>query len=313
MKITTSLLICLLPYLIFAQSSDTLLFQKDSLYQMVITNYNGPELKKKSRYYTKNKLALKMSRPDAFSRGIPSSKENGFYEKLDSVLTFNRNGILEHKKSYNPEIDFWYHYNEEEKISYVRKVIENNFSILLWENNGLEIGNLPIKLEGKIGESPVLYFQLKNNSDKELKLRIQDLEPRIHLFQEEFILAPNETFNVKVAVEFIHRIKNSTLFIYNEKGDIFGLPFELSGYDLSSENFDLGEKIEFEKKEQLIIKLNSREKLLKIYRNGNMISNHSVPKIYNEVDISFLGKGEYTFEIVNLGNDQKRSCKVILK
>ncbi|MFT6319982.1 MAG: hypothetical protein ACJAT4_000904 [Granulosicoccus sp.] len=313
MKITTLLLICLLPYLFFAQNSDTLIFQKDSLYQMVITDYNGTELKKVSRYYTKNKLALKMSRADAFSRAIPYSKEDGFYEKFDSVLTFHLNGNLEHKKSYNPTIDFWYHYNEEEKISYVRKVIENDFSVLLWEKNGLEIGNLPIKLEGKIGESPVLFFQLKNNSDKDLSLKLQSLNPRFHLFHEEFNLPPNESYKIKVAVEFMQKIKNSTVFIYNEKGDIFGLPFELYGYDLSSENFDLGEKIEFEKPEKLIIKLDSKEKLLKIYRNEDMISNHSIPKIYNEVDIRSLEKGEYIFEIINLGNNQKRSCKVILK
>lgn len=313
MKITTSLFICLLPYLFFAQNSDTLTYQKDSLYQMVITDYNGPELKKKSRYYTKNKLALKMSKADAFSRAIPYSKENGFYEKLDSVLTFHSNGNLEHKTIYNPNIDFWYHYNEKENISYVRKVIENNFSILLWEKNGLEIGNLPIKFEGKIGESPVLFFQLKNNSSKELKFKIKDLEPRIRTFQEEFLLSPNENYSVKVAIEFTRKFKNSTLFIYNEKGDFFPLPFELYGYDLSSENFELGEKIEFKKKEKLVVKLDSREKLLRIYRSENMISNHSVSKIYNEVDISTLEKGEYIFEIINLGNNQKRSCKVILK
>ena len=91
------------------------------------------------------------------------------------------------------------------------------------------------------------------------------------------------------------------------------MPFELYGYDLSSEDFDLGEKIEFEKLEKLIIKLDSKEKLLKIYRNEDMISNHSIPKIYNEVDIRSLEKGEYIFEIINLGNNQKRSCKVILK
>ena len=63
-------------------------------------------------------------------------------------------------------------------------------------------------------------------------------------------------------------------------------------------------------REDIVIKLENGERLLKIYHKGELVSNHPLSQIVNKIDLVYLEEGVFLLEIIDLKTNAKKYCRI---
>ena len=94
------------------------------------------------------------------------------------------------------------------------------------------------------------------------------------------------------------------------------VPISVIGYDIYDNSFvnsklEIERKYDFKTKKNILIRINSDEKLLRFYKEDKLVKNVPISSIENRVDISDLKPGNYLIEAVNLADRMMRYCAFV--
>ena len=304
MKNALTFVIVLLPLLLFAQKRDTSLVSIGEYESMEIKEIHKVKVGVVKKKYTKEEIATKKYRPKYV--GPP-------YRELDSIIYFHENEKI--KKIEFVQRRYNFNYDENWNLTFIEKGDYGNSSIVFWENLTFEIKELTPQVYGKFGNNIPFKFGIKNNSKEVKELNLSSNDDSIRLQSSKISIPPHEELSLSIVIKVDTEEKKKLVFS-NEKNQKFDFPIEVIGYDLDDSDFlstyfykdklpiDIGDR------ENLLIKLESGERLLKIYKEGKLIWNHPIPQIINQVDVAYFEGGEYLLEIIDLKTNGKKYCRI---
>jgi len=233
----------------------------------------------------------------------------------DSIIYFHENEKIE--KIIFRGTRYIYNYDEDWNFEYVEKESRSKNTILFWEDLSFEVDQWQPQVVGKFGKEINFKFRLKNRTKEKQNLQLSTKDPAIRLLSSEIELLPFEEkfIPLKIKVNFGDGKKH--IFFKNGKNKKFSFPFEVIGYDmdngdfLSSYFYKNNLPFDIADRESVVIKLTENEKLLKIYHQGKLVSNHPISHSVNKVDLVYFEEGEYLFEIIDLKTNNKKYCRIV--
>ena len=311
MKTGLAFLFIILPLFIFSQTRDTT-FEKVGEYEfMEIREIHKLDSSSNARF--KNREEEKAY---YLKRNFTTFAINERLSYRDSIIYFHENEKI--KKIHSNRRNYTFNYDEDWKLTYVH--LENhktyNSSYMFWEDLSFEIKELNPSISGKFGEEINFEFVIKNRSLEKRELDIASNHSSIKLESSELFFSPNSEKIIRLKIKIPHEEPNISLILSDESNQKFNFPFDLSGYDLDDNDFFSSyfykDQMPFDvgKREDIVIKLDNGERLLRIYHENELVWNHPIGRIINKVNIAYLESGEYLLEIVDLKNNEKRYCRI---
>lgn len=321
-----------IPAFIHCQSTDTLIVKVDELFKVEIveTLGNGEQI---INYWTKSKKMLNLNKEMLYLKGIQLDEELGYIDRLDSVKIVNENGQIEEEKYFgkkNSSIKYVYNgqgvsrytITVKEKSGmmfyfFASEINEEKLSSVKQNFNLIGINKKKFLKLGKNGEVQGEVLNLKNEYDNPVKLSFRSNDSSIVFKQSNILCHANSFETLQFELAFNGEDVETNIEIFKGDTMLYSIPVTLEYYDLNEEDFNSLDRLDVSpivniNALNLKIALNTDEKLLHIFRKGLRVHTQAISKVVNEVDFSVLESGEYLIEILDLGKNESKYCRVIL-
>jgi len=302
-------------YLFCQEKVDTLItFDRDSIKQYQInTYYHNGALKSSSYHSDKAKL---LSKEEMFMRGLQNQNPGlkDYYPSVDSAYQYDENGVIQQARAIGPKgktVFYDYEYDSNDNLGWVviREVGQANryqaLERLLFDHRRQII-------EGRIGEIRNVQIPISMKGEGPLSIQIRSSSKWIKV-TGRVVLHPGKDTLIKMAVNFPSTVQDIELEMEDEKGHSFLLPITIMGYDLFGMDFDFSSTPELsyplKNRRELIIKAEDA-KLIRLYRDANLIDNYPTSRIRAEIDLKGFKKGDYLVEAVDFTANQKKYCRI---
>lgn len=299
----------LLPLFIFSQKRDTT-FSKVGDFEFMeikeVHKFKGPS---SPRFKT-----AKEEREFYLEKQFSTFHVEKRLSAMDSVIYFYENEKIE--KIIFRGTRYIYNYDKDWNFEYVEREYKSEKTYLFWENLSFEVYQWQPQIVGKSGEEIPFQFKIKNRINDTLNLQLSTNDQSIRLFSSDLKMFPQEEQDIILRIQIDYVEGKKYLIFSNDKNQTFKFPIEVIGYDLDDDDFlssyfyEKQLPIDIGTRENIVIKLDDGERLLRIYKEGNLVWNHPIGRIVNKVNIAYLETGEYLFEIVDLKNNEKRYCRI---
>lgn len=293
---------------------------------------NGKTYYKSIKYFETGKIKTitywsiheaNLIKQDRFMRGLEMDEEEVPYVGVDSIFFYSESGDFIRKMIISEddhlELGQLRRYDDEFIYTSLWKRYNSSLIVALG-NTQLEIKSNTIQLEGRIGESITFPFEIKlwESQTESLVLYLESPDNQISV-PDSILLRKDQKTVVDLVIAINQHIDEVTVLALTSSGESFPLEFSVRGYDLFQNDFqadlntaqrglvDLGDK------RKLIIKSDGPEKLIRLYRNENLIDHYPISQIGSSINVKGFKKGTYVLELVNLGTQEKKYCAIELQ
>ncbi len=318
-----SILIILFPLIAIGQPKSGFIELEDE---------NGKTYYKSIKYFETGKIKTitywsiheaNLIKQDRFMRGLEMDEEEVPYVGVDSIFFYSESGDFIRKMIISEddhlELGQLRRYDDEFIYTSLWKRYNSSLIVALG-NTQLEIKSNTIQLEGRIGESITFPFEIKlwESQTESLVLYLESPDNQISV-PDSILLRKDQKTVVDLVIAINQHIDEVTVLALTSSGESFPLEFSVRGYDLFQNDFqadlntaqrglvDLGDK------RKLIIKSDGPEKLIRLYRNENLIDHYPISQIGSSINVKGFKKGTYVLELVNLGTQEKKYCAIELQ
>lgn len=302
----------LMPFAL-SQRVDTLIEQNGNTFQVIETEYDQNDQITKVTY--KSKLEGALDNPDGravlFMRGLSiDSYGDDYYAITDSVKNYYPPGYIKSEDFHFPsKIHLEYYYDKNLNIEYVEETVMRRKVYLLGD---IGLDDVFYTLKGRIGTKNYVIVEIENRSPVGQEIYFSD---NIGEWTSDLIkLEALEKRKMDLLLDIDTNDILKTIYLFQDSISVGSINIQILGYDLNLNDFvkhaSRALKFDFQNKETISLFLDGKEKLINIYKD-NQVLKESVPKIVNVIDLNQLTQGEYLLEIVDLGNGEKKYCKIL--
>lgn len=300
----------LMPFAL-SQRVDTLIEQNGNTFQVIEIVYDENDQIRKVTYKSERALNNPEDRLELFRRGMSiDSYGDNYYAVTDNVKNYYPSGYIESEDIQFPSIKHLeYYYDESWNIEYVEETVMRRKVYLLGD---IGLDDVFYSLKGRIGTKKDVIVEMENRSTADQEIYFSDNigEWTSDLIKLEAL--ENRKIELLLDIDTIDILK--TIYLFQGSNSVGAINIQILGYDLNLTDFvndkSSALKFDFRNRETISLNLDGKEKLLNIYKDDQVIK-ESVPKIVNDIDLNQLKEGEYLLEIVNLGNGEKKYCKIL--
>ena len=312
-----------LPVILCAQQRpDTLRFKDaDGHEHYKITSYYPGGAVRSEGFYS-GKIGSP-SKEDAFMRGVKVEgievQMSTFFgvknqiPSLDSARFYSVDGVLQERKVSSPSggITYIYEYDEEGRLGWIIQK-ESGRPVQYLALGKLIFFDRRQIVEGRIGETVTVDIPIAIKGRDNFKLKLSSSSKWVKtLHQRTF--DPERDSSLSLAITFPATIKEEYLKMEDESGGSFSFPITIIGYDLFSHDFEASDLSEvvfpMDGRKQLVIKADE-SKLIRLYRDEELIDNYPTGQIRSEIDIKGFRRGQYLVEAVDFRANKKKYCKI---
>lgn len=252
---------------------------------------------------------------DLFVRGIKPYEDVTLYaRKLDSIIIYHNDGrinkkwakdnlgqryIFNYNQYYTPKATTSFNANE-----LITKPVAASFVYSGLASNKQRIGEnitIPFELISFVEELVTFEIISKDNIQFQNGQNVVNYGDTLRLDLEWKVTKNKNNY------DFILRGTTADT-TYNLK-----INFGIDGYHLTKSDFENGITYELTTNNLMLYFEHGGGKILKIYKNGVLEAEGSVPQIMNEISFKGYAKGEYTLELLDLTTRRKDKMTLILK
>ncbi len=303
---------------------DTMSYQDDDGVEhlKITTYYPGGEIRSIG-FYSKKKGHL--TREQAFMRGVKlDGMQNQqavlFPEKdrlptLDSTRMYSIDGKLQERTISGPDkvVRFTYEYDEPGRLVWMIEEELNRSTPIKY----IALGRLMFFdrnqiVEGRIGETVQVDIPIHIKGTGDFPLTLSSSSSQLMIVNQK-TFKPERDSVLSLAIKVPADIKEEYLELKDDSGKTLRFPITIIGYDLFSHDFETSDLSEvvfpMDGRKQLVIKADE-SKLIRLYRDEELIDNYPTGQIRSEIDIKGFRKGQYVVEAVDFRANQKKYCKI---
>ncbi len=303
---------------------DTLIF-KDDLghdHYKITSYYPQGEIRSVGFYSAKTGP---LSKEEAFMRGTKlEERENHLpvlfsaahdIPSLDSALFYSVDGVLQERQlsSRSGGVSLTYEYDAEGNLSWViQKELRSSIPIRYIALGRLIFFDRRQVVEGRIGDVVQVDIPIAIKGETKMSLKFSSSSQLLKTVGQR-VLDPARDSVLSLAITVPAQISEEYIKLEDESGKSFSLPITIIGYDLFSQDFENASVPEvvfpLEGRKQLVIKA-EESKLIRLYRNEELIDNYPTGRQRSEIDIKGLKKGQYLVEAVDFRANEKKYCRI---
>ncbi len=307
------ILLVMTPFLLYSQKRDTIVEKSNGENRIKMVEYYESKLPQKEDYWSRKGLASKYTEEESFMMGHPKVRGIGYFTDHDSTIYYYQNAKIKRKDIYDKQETLRYNYSESWTLNYITREVKGNIECIDWQGLEIELKDEVIFYEGRIGEKENRTIKIKNKLNEEVKLWIASTGDGVEIEQELIEIGKEEEKSIRI--DYIAKRKDlkTEIKIRNGRGQELNLPLRISGYDIEELDFEGETSIELVSREKIIFKNDGGSKLLKIYKSDELISIYALSEMLPEISVGEMALGDYKLELINLRDNSKKQCKVILK
>lgn len=297
-----------------------------------VINELGDTIYQKKKYFPLNGMEEvsysstkvgKLSKEDRFMRGLSPMESMGYYHRLDSIILYDsaQNIVERQVLQYEEDHTYRYVYDQEGTIRYVNKVNNKNqrFNTTFNGDQQLAMEEKVLYLQGKIGEQVSQELSVDKLSETETLVIYWTADRKVIRVPDSTLVKQANENTLRLTTQIARPYRTDTIRGTYGNGKELIVPVRINGYDVATTDFVFDKAIALERevelinRKRLIIYADGPEKLLRIYREDQLIDHYPLGQQINRVNIKGFKESRYRLELVNLSNSEKSYLYLSLK
>jgi len=248
------------------------------------------------RYVTEMPEGAEMSKADRFLRGIGPNVRVGAWERLDSLMVIDGDGV---------------------RVP-AGEVPEARPPLPALPDDAPYFDEQTVHLDGRLGAAVSTTLRVNNPRTEGITLSRTDKNKVLKTDRNQLSVPGKGSSGLTTTAVLPAGSATHAVRMSDGEATFLELRLVLNGYDLKETDFSPDESdapvwTVPEGRETLYLRLRSTEKLMTIYHDGRVYSRVAVGRQLDEINLSGLGAGRYSLEVDTLAPCPKRSTTTTVR